>query len=243
MNIDFKIPYSTRPHMIKNFGPVFNNKPDPTYLIEKLSELNRFDADLYGSTDKKLEILLIKEACAHLKIPSADTIVDFALNFEEDVAILHKGLLQSICFCFPSSWVPSSRIGMSLEQIHQPVADNQYLLAASNRISSIISDPTQGSFRRQVWTITNNSQLSNHPTTRSDLLPSKLEDLFFRLETQITEPFFIDSALFFVKVQVVPLASIWHLYRKEIQTSIDSMTESILKYKNLCHIKPIVLAN
>ena len=139
MNIDFKIPYSTRPHMIKNLGPVFNNKPDPTYLIEKLSELNRFDADLYGSTDKKLEILLIKEACAHLKIPSADTIVDFALNFEEDVAILHKGLLQSICFCFPSSWVPSSRIGMSLEQIHQPVADNQYLLAASNRISSIIS--------------------------------------------------------------------------------------------------------
>ena len=243
MNIDFKIPYSTRPHMIKNLGPVFNNKPDPTYLIEKLSELNRFDADLYGSTDKKLEILLIKEACAHLKIPSADTIVDFALNFEEDVAILHKGLLQSICFCFPSSWVPSSRIGMSLEQIHQPVADNKYLLSASNQIATLIANRQSGSFKRQVWTITNNSQLSNHPENKIQIEPKTLDDLYFRLETQITEPFYIDSCLFFVKVDVIPLNKIWTKYSQQIKDSISSMSESILQYKNLLKIKSIILAD
>lgn len=243
MNIDFKIPYSTRPHMIKNTGPVFNNKPDPAYLIEKLSELDRFDSDLYGSTDKKLEILLIQEACNHLKIPVADTIVNFALNFEEDVAILHKGILQSVCFCFPSSWIPSTRIGMSLEQIHQPVADNKYLLSASNQIATLISNRQSGSFKRQVWTITNNSQLSNHPENKIQIEPKTLDDLYFRLETQITEPFYVDSCLFFVKVDVIPLNKIWTKYSQQIKDSISSMSESILQYKNLAKIKSIILAD
>ena len=38
-----------------------------------------------------------------LGVDKTDSIKELALNFREDIAILHNGILESICFCFPSS--------------------------------------------------------------------------------------------------------------------------------------------
>jgi hypothetical protein len=95
----------------------------------------------------------------------------------------------------------------------------------------------QASFRRHVWTVTNNPHLSNHPSTRIDTVPQSMDDLYFRWETQTTARVDNDTSLFFVKVDVVPLREVWD---QRILDSINSMTDTVLTYKNLHHIKKLL---
>ena len=60
------------------------------------------------------------------------------------------------------------------------------------------------------------------------------ENLYFRLETQISTPLDEFSSLFLVKVDVVPLKNVWD---EVILESIHSMSEDVLNYKNLSEIK------
>jgi len=241
MKIDIQIPYTTNPRMQRNFGDIYTKNRNPKYYSQKLAELQELDTDLYAETQESRTNFLIEKSCKILDLPLQHNIKDFALLFDEDVAILHNGILSAVCFCFPSSWVPAEKIGLSLNQIHKPVADNEKLLAAGDKLSNTISNQDLGSFYRQVWTVTNNSALSNHPKRHSSIIPSTINDLFFRLETQTTLPFNNNqSALFFVKVEVLPLVDIWSHYGVKIKSSIDSMTDSMLDYKNLRNIKQIL---
>lgn len=227
--------------MVKNNGPIFNKTPDPLYFAEKQHELDRFGAALWGHTYEAKANKLVERTSNLLGVPFTDNIVDLAKNFEEDIAIMHNGILSAICFCFPSGWIPADKIGMTLAEIHQPVADNHHLVLASQKLAKTMSDPVLGSFRRQVWTVTQNPRLSNHPHYKVDSNPNGIMDLFFRMETQTTAPLGDGvGSVFFVKVDVVPLSSIWDRYGTSIRDSINSMSESILEYKNLKKIKSII---
>jgi hypothetical protein len=81
--------------------------------------------------------------------------------------VMNKGKLAAICFCFPSGFIPSERIGMSLSDIHKPVGDGEQLVKASPGIARVMTE--QASFRRHVWTVTNNPHLSNHPRYKNRL--------------------------------------------------------------------------
>ena len=235
-----QIPYTTSPKMVRNSGDVFNKHPQIDYINQKQIQLSKYN-DLYGQSSICDEQQLIQKASRHLGLPEYSNIKDFALVFEEDLAIMHHGKLAAICFCFPSSWVPAERIGLSLTDIHRPVADNAKLVAASDKISKTISDPVMGSFKRYVWTITNNPGLSNHPMEKIDVLPKSINDLYFRLESQTTCPLKDGvTALFFVKVEVFPLVSIWNKHGLTIRSSINSMSDAILTYKNLKSVKEIL---
>jgi hypothetical protein len=159
---------------------------------------------------------------------------------------MQDGVLSAICFCFPSSWVPTERIGMPLGKIHEHVADGQKLVAASPKIAHVMSDLEQGSFRRYVWTITNSPRLSQHPSHKNANIPVTIEDLYYRVETQTTLPLPSTtgrSSLFLVKVEVCPLSHLWSNLeqRQTLYDSIFSMSEAVLEYKNLRTIKTILM--
>jgi hypothetical protein len=241
MRVDIQIPYTTRPMMKQNHGPVFNSQPDKRYLDQKIVELEKFDSDLYAETFESKTNHLIEKACQYLNLPPKTSIKDFALMFEEDVAIMHRGILSAICFCFPSSWVPAERIGLTLSDIHKPVADGDKLVQSSYKLSSTMADTAKGSFTRQVWTITQTEGLSNHPVYKSSNVPTSINDLFLRVETQTTAAIGDNqTSLFFVKIDVVPLVEVWHLLGNQLKMSVNSMSDSVLQYKNLTHIKPIL---
>ena len=75
--------------------------------------------------------------------------------------------------------------------------------------------------------------LSNHPAISRPELNS-FDDLYFRLETQTSAPVDENTSLFLVLVEVFPLNEVWNI---SILKSINSMSESVLKYKNLIEIK------
>lgn len=233
MQIDFiKVPYTTGPNMIRNTGPVFISPPNQEIIKQKKLELQKFGADLWGEEYRVEHI--IKKAAEYCSV-FTDNIIDLSLMLEEDIAVMHKGRLIAICFCFPSGFIPSERVGMLLEDIHKPVADNELLVKASPGIARVMCE--QHSFKRYVWTITNNSNLSNHPDTKINDIPRNMDDLYFRYETQTTARIDADTSLFFVKVDVVPLKTV---YSKKILDSINSMSNNVLEYKNLTNIKNLL---
>lgn len=230
MQIDFiRIPYTTHPVMVRNTGPVFITDPNKDILKKKKIELEKFDKDLYGQTPGLEKI--ISKASEYCNVYS-NNIIDLALRVEEDVAVMHQGKLAAICFCFPSGFKPGEKVGMSLGDIHLAVADGEALIKASPSISRVMCE--QESFRRWVWTITVNPDLSNHPDNKKDIDPKSIDDLYFRYETQTTARIDDQTSLFFVKVDVIPLKTV---YCQKILDSVNSMSDNILKYKNLTNIK------
>lgn len=240
MNIDIKIPYTTKPSMVKNYGPISTRITD-FYYKEKLNQLDKFANDLWAISYEANQNHLIYKVSKHLGLPEKDNIVDLALCFNEDLAIMYDGILAAICFCFPSSWIPADRIGMHLSDIHRPVADNHNLVKYSDKLAKTMADPTLGSFKRQVWTLTTSSELSAHPKIPKPEI-SSFDKLYFRMETQTTEPLGDGrTSLFFVRVEVFPLTDIWNQYGAVIKDSINSMSNAILDYKNLQEIKALIV--
>jgi hypothetical protein len=227
--------------MVRNTGAIIVREPRLDYIRQKNLELTRYGSELWAEMPGTS--LLIQKATQQLGLVETSSIVNFALQTEEDVAVMHHGRLVAICFCFPSSWIPRERIGQTLTDIHGPVADGDKLRTMSQRIAETMADPAQGSFRRHVWTIANSSELSQHPSAKSDCVPESIDDLWFRLETQTTMPLGDgESSVFFVRVETEPLITIWDDLEKRqvLMDSINSMTDAVLTYKNLHYIKEIL---
>lgn len=243
MTVDIKIqiPYTTRPTMTRRVIPAFNSTPSGDIIYKKKQELELFGDKLYGTTQETVIGQLIEKASRHCGRPLTNSIVDLALTFEEDFAIMHNGKLAAVCFCFPSGWCPADKIGLTLAEIHNPVADGQHLIEMSKRLTLTMADPILGKFQRQVWTVTNNNKLSNFPGSGPQDEPTQFNDLYFRWETQTTEPLGDGTtSLFFVAVNVVPLSQVWLDYGSQILESINTMSDAVLTYKNLHKIKSIL---
>ncbi len=237
--------------MSRHKGPLIDVHPDSDYLEAKRRELALLGSELFAQSDTPQTRELISNAATALNCANTsriERIEDLALCLNEDVALLENDILIAICFCFPSSWVPAKRLGMALAQIHHPVADGERLVQASPKIAHVMSDPQQGSFRRYVWTISTSPELSQHPSRKSNAIPTGIEDLYYRLETQTTMPIITSqgrASLFLVKVEVCPLMVFWQNpeQRAQICASIQSMSEAVLEYKNLHSIKALLLKN
>ena len=148
--------------------------------------------------------------------------------------------MQSIGFCFPSGFYPAQKLGLSFFDMHLPVGDGETLRRSSEKVSALISKQ-DAMFRRHVWTLTSLPSLSQLPSyTRP--VPQSINDLYFRTETQTTVGIDGHICLFFVKVEMHPLQQVWDDSGKRqlIVDSINSMSEAVIAYKNLSHIKRIV---
>ena len=231
MNIDFiKVPFSNNPSMQKYDGPFFNKNPDEKYLSEKQLQVKKYGKDLFGQTEQYESSDLNKKVGQILELEETESLLETAMQVEEDLAVMHYGQLEAICFCFPSGWIPGRELKADLSKLHLPVADNDLLLKSSKKLSQHMNKQT---IRRWVWNITTIPGLSNHPSEERPLL-SDFENLYFRLETQISTPLDEFSSLFIVKVDVISLTEVWD---ELILESINSMSDNIIKYKNLSEIK------
>ena len=231
MNIDFiKVPFSNNPSMQKYDGPFFNKNPDEKYLSEKQLQVKKYGKDLFGQTEQYESSDLNKKVGQILELEETESLLETAMKVEEDLAVMHNGKLEAVCFCFPSGWIPGRELKADLSKLHLPVADNDLLLKSSKKLSQHMNKQT---IRRWVWNITTIPGLSNHPSEERPLL-SDFENLYFRLETQISTPLDEFSSLFIVKVDVISLKEVWD---ELILESINSMSDNIIKYKNLSEIK------
>ena len=231
MHIDYvKTPFTNNPSMQKYSGPLLKENPRQTYLDEKLLQLSTYGDDLYGESKIFTENNLIQLVSNTLGIAPQENLKDLSLFIEEDIAVMHKGKLEAISFCFPSGWIPSNALGEDFIFLHNPVADNELLIKSGEKLTKYMCKNT---IKRWVWNITTINGLSNHPKVSRPLFNS-IKDLYFRVETQVSAPINEETSLFLVGVEVVQLEQVWD---EKILNSLNSMSESVLEYKHLTEIK------
>ncbi len=231
MHLDFiKTPFTNNPSMQKYSGDLINNSPRSKYIEEKLIQISLRESELCGETKLFQKLKLLDKVSNLLDIQKFKTIKDLSMGIEEDIAVMHKGKLEAISFCFPSGWIPTKALGKDFAFLHEPVADNDLLIKSSQKLSKYMCSH---SIQRWVWNVTTIKNLSNHPTIKRPKLTS-FDELYFRLETQISTPVDEETSLFLVLVEVVPLNKVWN---SRILESINSMSDNVLNYKNLIEIK------
>jgi len=233
-----KVPYTVTADISKYDGEIFNKFPSQKYIESKSIELEKMFNSLCGVVSGKEN--LITEMSKICGFNETTNIVDVAMQLEEDIAIMQNGEVVAICFCFPSGFIPTSKLGLSLFEVHRPVADGDKLRRASDGITTIMSKEN-AKFQRYVWTLTTNRGLSQHPLYERPE-PKQIEDICFRTETQTTLGLGNGVSLFFVKVEMTPLENIWDENEKRIKIidSVNSMSENVLDYKGLRKIKNII---
>ena len=215
---------------------------------ERLNEYNTLLGDMSFESDLAVEKKLVKKTSEAMNEPFQDgsfsepyaDIVEMGLEIPDDVIIMHKGKVEAAFVAMASSWNPRTVQGKTLEEVHQPVADNEMLLRASD---GIWRSMTSGkSFHRHVWGISPLKTLSNHPRHKKPEIKN-LDDLYFRIEHERTLTVDKDTAAFFIDVEVLPLSTIFqlkHEYKALIKDSINSMSENLLAYKNLEEVKEMI---
>ena len=209
---------------------------------ERLIEYNTLMGDMSFESDLAVEKKLVKKTSEAMNLsdcPFLD-IIEMGLEIPDDVIIMYKGKVEAAFVAMASSWNPRTVQGKTLSEVHQPVADNEMLLKASD---GIWRSMTSGkSFHRHVWGISPLKKLSNHPRHKKPEFKS-LNDLYFRIEHERTLTVDKDTAAFFIDVEVHPLSSIFYLkheYKDLIKDSINSMTDNVLQYKNLVKVKELI---
>ncbi len=231
MHLDFiKTPFTNNPSMQKYTGHLISKLPRSKYIQEKINQISLRESELCGETELFQNLQLLDKVLTLLEMEKFNTLKDLSTEIEEDIAVMHKGKLEGISFIFPSGWIPSKALGKDFSFLHMPVADNELLMKSSDKLTKYMCKNT---IQRWVWNVTTIKALSNHPeVTRPEVV--SFENLFFRLETQTSAPVDENTSLFLVLVEVFPLNEVWN---SSILKSINSMTESVLEYKNLIEIK------
>ena len=236
-----QIPYTTSPRFTPIEFVKFKDYLQEAFE-ERLNEYNTLMGDMSFESSLAEEKKLVKKTSEAMNLsdcPFLD-IIEMGLEIPDDVIIMHKGKVEAAFVAMASNWNPRTVQGKTLAEVHQPVADNEMLLKASD---GIWRSMTSGkSFHRHVWGISPLKGLSNHPRHKKPSFKS-LDDLYFRIEHERTLTVDEDTAAFFIDVEVLPLTTIFHLkheYRDLIKDSINSMSENLLAYKNLEEVKEMI---
>ena len=236
-----QIPYSTAPRFTPIDFVEFKDYLQEAFE-ERLIEYNTLMGDMSFESSLAEEKKLVKKTSEAMNIEPFNDIIEMGLEIPDDVIIMHKGKVEAAFVAMASNWNPRTVQGKTLAEVHQPVADNEMLVRASD---GIWRSMTSGkSFHRHVWGISPLKSLSNHPRHWPETFEVKsLDDLYFRIEHERTLTVDEDTAAFFIDVEVMPLSTVFHLkneYRDIIKDSINSMSENILAYKNLEHVKELI---
>jgi hypothetical protein len=177
-----------------------------------------------------------------------------ALSVQEDLVLMEQGADAAVAAAlfhvsFPSTWNPATRLGQDLHALHAPVADNAPLQAAAGSLGRALV--SKGPFARWVWTVTTDPRwrawpVATRPPARAEAAAraTHCAPLFFRLERQTTMPLGDGYGLFLIRVQVRPLGDVLSQpgRRSLLQASLRSMSDDMVRYKNLAGVRDRLLA-
>ena len=242
-------PFDMKPVFTNCEKPKFNaNETDLEIQNQKLIELNNLGDNIWFETEIAQKEKLAERTAAKLSLfnqpndyqlfTECNNIKDLGLAIEDDVVIMHKGKLEACFVAFPSSWNAGDKVGKSLAELHEPIADNEALLRASDGIMRAMTSGQ--SYHRYTWGISSLNGYSNHPLYEKPDFDS-LDDLTFRVEHERTATVIKDTtAVFLIHVDTYPLKEVLKTDFRLIKESVDSMSENVLQYKNLVKVKELM---
>jgi hypothetical protein len=233
-----KIPFDMNPRFTPIEDLEFKDYSQKLF-DERHNEFKELRDEIYFESDVAKENKLVQKTTHALKITNEPlyNIVDLGLEIPDDIVIMHKGKVEACFVAMASGWNPSKVEGMTLEQVHEPVADGEMLRKAS---AGIWRAMTSGkSFHRYTWAISSLDKLNNHPRYDRPEINS-IDDLTFRVEHEKTFTVDEDTAVFLIDVEKYPLQFVLDRNGGILKRCINSMTDNVLEYKNLVKVKELL---
>lgn len=178
------------------------------------------------------------------------------LQVEEDLVVLdtRTARLPWMCVSVPSRWAPEEKLGRTLPEVHQPVADGEALAAALPAILRVLGSGAH--WERHVWTLTPSPRYDQHPHRHAATPWPRTADpddlarqCYLRAERQTFIP--VPDAegppgkqtVFTIRVMVEPLCSAVRSASDALRLhdALASMSDAVLAYKNLAPARPLLL--
>ena len=208
-------------------------------LDERISEYANLKDDIWFETDVAKDNDLVNKTSESLGLnQNFSSILGLGLEIEDDILIMHEGKLESSFVAFASSWNVGDKQGKTLQELHSPIADGDKLRNASARIMKAITG--NNCYHRYTWGISPLGKRSNHPSYEKPDFDS-IDDLWFRVEHERTIPVEKGkTCALLISVDIFPLKDVLKTDGELLKKSIDSMTDSVLEYKNLKKVKRLV---
>lgn len=156
---------------------------------------------------------------------------------QEDICLLQADAehyrLIAASVCSPSNWVLEEKIGMSVDEIHEPVPDYQEILAS--RVNRLLhSLKPDKPMLRYNWSL----QPGNELLWRTDLNEQDTNDTFWRVERQTLVKLPETGAIVFgIRIFLHPLDAIGQ-GKKHIQDVVRCLPDAERTYKGLNHKGP-----
>lgn len=177
-----------------------------------------------------------------------------SLAFEEDFALLdgRDGTVPWLAVALPSHWAPQDKAGLHFRDVHAPVADNDRLIAAGERLPALMcAGPAHERF---VWSLGTHPRLHAHPR-RSLREPWPVGDpeavaraAWWRTERQTFLPLPPAAcggpmAVFTIGVQVTPLVQALDgpAQAQRLHAALASMSPAVLAYRGLAEARDDLL--
>lgn len=170
--------------------------------------------------------------------------VPVELCVEEDLAVLDgaTGTLPWLSVCVPSHWAPEDKLGLDFLAVHQPVADNGTLLAASRQLVQLATSGAH--WERHVWTLSPSARYDQHPRRHArEPWPDPADAqrfaqaCFLRAERQTFFPVGQGTrqAVFTIRVMLQPLVDAVDTPARaaRVHGALASMSDAVLQYKGL----------
>lgn len=154
-----------------------------------------------------------------------------SLRVQEDISLLAMRPRSSLVvgeISMPSHWAPERIKEASFWEIHHPVPGFPRDQRVSERLGKMITE--RGPLVRFVWTLTGDDQLDHHPShPRTELM----DQLWLRVERQVSIPFSGQGALFLIRTYLYPIQRLEPTERDLISEALRVMPEEVARYKGL----------
>lgn len=178
------------------------------------------------------------------------------LLVEEDLVVLdtRTARVPWMCVSVPSRWAPEEKLGRTLPEVHQPVADGAALAAALPAILRVLASGTH--WERHVWTLTPSPHYDQHPYRHAAAPwpqtadPDELaRQCYLRAERQTFIPVPdlegrpVTQTVFTIRVMLEPLCSAVGSASDAVRLhdALASMSDAVLAYKNLTPARQLLL--
>jgi hypothetical protein len=156
---------------------------------------------------------------------------------QEDFAVMcagehEDGRTVALDVRFPSGWRPERLAQASFHAIHAPVpgfADNT--LAARSMVRAMIE---RGPYVRFVWTLCRDDVLDHHPERTNAGSWHEVEQLFLRVERQVTVSLpEARASVFLIRTYVYPYRELTDEQRAIVREALRVMPSDVRAYKGL----------
>ena len=206
--------------------------------LQQLVELQKQDLGLdappiFNKWQSLVTQSSVNQSLNEIKLLSNQLYRELSIRVQEDICVLMQQPYSSLIMghiCTPSFWNPTHVKNASFWEIHQPVPGFPRDERIASRLAGYIS--RKGPFVRFVWTLTADAKLDQHPRHPRQSWHTA-QEIWYRVERQITIPLQDLGAIFLIRTYVHPLAELNKSQRSLLRKSLESMPKEIAEYKGL----------